>query len=486
MSIFQSFQTGLAIGQEQRKQRDIETARKGAADAYKAGNFEGATTGLMAAGLYDEADAYARAGDRTKAEARRTKYGDAFKSGSWTGLGEVAAGEGDFETVGYAQGQARGLTMQEWEDRDRAITEQKQGMEFLATSAANLRSLPLEARGQAAMDAIASSPFANDPAVMQAVQQAAADGRITDDELSQFEQQMLTAAQRLEAERWDKSFKREGEWHGDEVAHRNSQANANKMRPATPQELARYNLPANAPYQVDGNGQLYLIDGAGGDGAGRKYEKDAQGVLRYIDNGEEVFPGVGGPTETPKPLIGSEAMARVAAGLPNAKGAVQGLETLTFNSKATLLTVEGYDPASDWGAAVIEAIPDWGLLKGLARWTGGEDYQMFKDSYGAFEAGMLPIISGAAITDTEAKRQMQALQIKPGDSKQTKRRKLDLMAQMVEGVELAARGDTQGFLGVLDQVGQQSGAGPVKRSTGQATGFEDAPDEDLFLILRAE
>lgn len=220
-----------------------------------------------------------------------------------------------------------------------------------------------------------------------------------------------------------------------------------------------------------------------GAGANRPRAQDQNGVLRYIDTGEEVFPNVaknGGG----KPLIGAEAMARVAAGLPNAKGAVQDLETLTFNSKATPLSQAGYDPASDWGAAVIEAIPDWGLLKGLARWSGGEDYQMFKDSYGAFEAGMLPIISGAAITDTEAKRQMQALQIKPGDSKDTKRRKLDLMAQMVQGVELAARGDTQGFLSVLDDVGTKSGAGPVKR--GGATGFEQTPDDELFYILRGE
>jgi hypothetical protein len=206
MSIFQSFQTGLAIGQEQRKQRDVEFARKGAADAFKAGNFEGASTGLMAAGLYDEADAYTRAGDRSKAEKRRKDYGEAFKSSGWTGLGEMAAGEADFETAGYASGQARTQTLQDWEDHDRKIMEHKQGVEFLATSAGQLRGLPMEARGQAAMDIIARSPFADNPQVMEAVQRAAADGRITDEELTQFEEQMLTYAQRLEGERWGKQF----------------------------------------------------------------------------------------------------------------------------------------------------------------------------------------------------------------------------------------------------------------------------------------
>ncbi len=206
MSIFQSFQTGLALGQQQRKDRDRDMARQSAAEAFKAGNYEMAPTALMEVGDFEAADAYTRAGDRAKTEKRRETYGQTFKTGGWTGLGELAASEGDFETAGYAQGQARAKTLQDWEDHDRAITVQKQGVEFLATSAGQLRSLPLEARGQAAMDIIAQSPFADNPQVMQAVQQAAADGRITDEELTAFEEQMLTYAQKLEGQRWQKSF----------------------------------------------------------------------------------------------------------------------------------------------------------------------------------------------------------------------------------------------------------------------------------------
>jgi len=206
MSIFQSFQTGLAMGQQQRKERDRDTARKSAADAFKAGNYEMAPTALMEVGDFEAANAYTMAGDRAKADKRRETYGETFKTGGWTGLGEMAAGQGDFETAGYAQGQARAKTLQDWEDHDRQITVQKQGVEFLATSAGQLRSLPMEARGQAAMDIIAKSPFADNPQVMQAVQQAAADGRITDDELTQFEEQMLTYAQKLEGQRWQQSF----------------------------------------------------------------------------------------------------------------------------------------------------------------------------------------------------------------------------------------------------------------------------------------
>jgi hypothetical protein len=208
----------------------------------------------------------------------------------------------------------------------------------------------------------------------------------------------------------------------------------------------------------------------------RKTEKDQNGVLRYIDTGEPVFPDVETAPETAKPLIGSEAMARVVAGLPNAKQAVEDLDRLIFRSKGTMLTAKGYDPASDIGAATIEAIPDFGLLKGVARTVGGEDYQLFKDSYGSFEAAMLPIISGAAITESEGLRQMRALEIKPGDSEQTKRRKITGMKAMVSGVEKAARGDTAGFLKMLDQAGKISGAGPVNRG---GLNDEDAETEAL-------
>ena len=204
--------------------------------------------------------------------------------------------------------------------------------------------------------------------------------------------------------------------------------------------------------------------------AARPMREDPNGVLRYLDGAQEpVFSNVTTAPEASKPLIGSEAMARVTSGLPNAIKAVEDLDRLVFRSKGTPLSSEGYDPASDWGAATIEAIPDFGLLKGVARTVGGEDYQLFKDSYGSFEAAMLPIISGAAITESEGLRQMRALEIKPGDSEQTKTRKIAGMRSMVQGVELAARGDTAGFMSMLDQAGSISGAGPVKRDGAAAT-----------------
>jgi hypothetical protein len=173
----------------------------------------------------------------------------------------------------------------------------------------------------------------------------------------------------------------------------------------------------------------------------------------------------------PKPLIGAESMARVAAGLPNAKKAVAGLRSLVFNSKGTTFSQEGYDPGSDWGAGLIQDLGHFplaggavrGLTDPLSRIVGGADYQKFEDNYGTYEAALLPIMSGAAVTDTEALRQMRAVRIKSGDDDATKERKIAAMELQLTGLEMAVRGDIEGFLGLMDQAGELTGVGPVKR-----------------------
>jgi len=192
----------------------------------------------------------------------------------------------------------------------------------------------------------------------------------------------------------------------------------------------------------------------------RPRANDQNGVLRYLDGAQEpVFSNV---EKTPKPLIGTETMARVATGLPNAKQAVANLRTLLFDSKGTNLSMEGYSPLRDVGAGLVQDVGHipviGGLMRGVtdstARMLGGEDYQMFEDAYDTFEAAILPIMSGAAIPESEAKRQMQAVKIVPFDSKATKLRKLAAQDQMIAGLEMAANGDTAGFLATLENAGK--------------------------------
>lgn len=78
---------------------------------------------------------------------------------------------------------------------------------------------------------------------------------------------------------------------------------------------------------------------------------------------------------------------------------------------------------SDWGAATLDAIPDWGLLSPTARVVGGEDYQRYTQAAKSFEAAVLPVLSGAAVTDSEASRQIRANLPELGDTPQTLERK---------------------------------------------------------------
>ena len=63
-------------------------------------------------------------------------------------------------------------------------------------AALGLKGVPPEARGQAAMEILQNSPYSN-PQILAQIQQAAADGRITDDELDNFAQQTMSVAERV-------------------------------------------------------------------------------------------------------------------------------------------------------------------------------------------------------------------------------------------------------------------------------------------------
>jgi hypothetical protein len=266
---------------------------------------------------------------------------------------------------------------------------------------------------------------------MQALERAGADGMITDDEVISFRRELMTAGERQ------------------------AQADSNRS-------FDRSVLESDRNYELDRNADRRAAAAAAAPKAtaARPRANDPNGVLRYLDGAQEpVFSNV---EKTPKPLIGTETMARVATGLPNAKQAVANLRTLLFNSKGTNLSMEGYSPLRDVGAGLVQDVGHipviGGLIRGAtdstARMLGGEDYQMFEDAYDTFEAAILPIMSGAAIPESEAKRQMQAVKIVPFDSKATKLRKLAAQDQMIAGLEMAANGDTAGFLAALENAGK--------------------------------
>lgn len=152
-----------------------------------------------------------------------------------------------------------------------------------------------------------------------------------------------------------------------------------------------------------------------------------------------------------KPMVSSESMARVASNLPNLIAASDNLNELFTTQQPGLMAPEkGYRPGHDWGAQAVSAIPDWGLLEGVAKTIGGKDYQTYETEYSNFEAAALPIVSGSAVSDTEAKRFLNSIKIQMGDNDDIVTRKLQAKENFVRGLQAAATGDADMLQQVLD------------------------------------
>jgi hypothetical protein len=198
MSTFRAFQTGLEAGQQQAKVRRQDDARRKATEAYGMGNYEGAVTGLMSEGLTDEASNFNTLGQQAQTRKQQQGYATALGSAPdrRTGMQNLrtsAMQAGDPNTMMAVDEALKGM------DADQAA-QFGQGMEFLGQTALSLKGVAPEARGQAAIEAIQSSPYAN-PQILQQIQQAAADGKITDDELDNFAMQTMSVADRVKMQR---------------------------------------------------------------------------------------------------------------------------------------------------------------------------------------------------------------------------------------------------------------------------------------------
>lgn len=411
--MFNAFAQGSQVGGGIRKSQ----AQSKLSPMIAAGDYKGANAFAASRGDLEMMD-YLRPMAKEAEDADFNKrFGGMLATGDTKGAAAMGFADGRIEQ-GMAAGEY-GRTI-----RADQITDYQSGVAFLAQEAGSLKSVAPELRGAKALEVIAQTPWAQDQTVMAGIQRLAADGVISDQEIDEFVKKILTPQEQYQREQDAKLF--------DYGAGQDELAQSNWER-----QFAAARTTA----------------------VKREIRNDAKGVPRYVDNGEPVYPDV---TAAAKPLIGTETMARVATGLPNAKRAVAELETLLFNSKGTGLSMEGYSPLRDVGAGIVQDLGHIPVIGGAirggtnsaARMLGGEDYQMFEDSYDTFEAAMLPIMSGAAIPESEAKRQMQAVKIVPFDSEATKKRKIAAQKEMISGLELATRGDVEGFLTSLDRAGK--------------------------------
>jgi hypothetical protein len=408
-------------------------------------------------------------------EAGRKQIGNAFATGDYTGAANTAYGMGDLSTGMEISQYGKGLEDQAAEEKRVGLikygmgllqtpAEQRESMRPQITQALTTMGIPLDEQAAAGMD-LSDEGIKATLATLQD----------TDSLMAQYQSMMAPVEYDFQNVAGVGLVRTDPRAGNAEVAMASKRdpivVNGILVDPETYEPVGNYQTPAQTgaltEYQRQQLGlERARLEQSAAGGANRTIRNDAKGVPRYVDTGEPVFPGV---ASAAKPLIGAESMGRVAAGLPNMRQAVTDLKAaLGVNIEGgTATAVEGgYRPGSDWGALTLDGIPFVGDV--MARSAGGEDYQKFDNAYSTFEAAALPIMSGAAVTDSEAKRALKALRVRIGDTDEAVARKMANMDRMVSGLEAAARGDTSALQSI---VGAVNSGGATAADNGLPPGF---------------
>ena len=245
-------------GKTQRKDRERETAMKSIGNALAGGDITGAASQAFAVDpMYGmQIQQY---GDGRNALALRKDIGGLVASGDRKGAAAKAYGAGELEMGANIDAQIAQMTQQQRQDTLFLSGE-------LGNAALTLQGITDPQQRLAQWQQMQSrfvNDFGMDPATLAQFDPT------NDADLDDAIGRAQTFAARLEGQRADRAYDREGEyrtqdqnWREQQAAEARRQFNSGKMRPASPEELAKYNLPANAPYMVDGMGQLHLIEGA--------------------------------------------------------------------------------------------------------------------------------------------------------------------------------------------------------------------------------
>lgn len=136
------------------------------------------------------------------------------------------------------------------------------------------------------------------------------------------------------------------------------------------------------------------------------YETRDGSILNPTKNGNvQVMKG-------PRATASAEGRTRLALALGPA---VEAQRSLMKSEAPAPGAKQGVNPYNrDWGARMAEKVPfDNGVI---ARVIGGEDYQRYEQAARTIESSILPIFSGAAVTESEAKRFLRANQPQMGDA----------------------------------------------------------------------
>lgn len=170
---------------------------------------------------------------------------------------------------------------------------------------------------------------------------------------------------------------------------------------------------------------------------------------------------------------GSESRTRVALGLGPAIQA----QKQFYQSEGWKPPVDGAPGSAtmgsnpfnnDWGARVLESIPfDNGAI---ARAVGGQDYQSYEQASKSFESAFLPILSGAAVTPSEAQRMIRANLPQINDTPEMLATKARNRAMMINAAaDLAGKPRPFPKVGIMDMTGGPTSGAPAPATAATTT-----------------
>ena len=202
----------------------------------------------------------------------------------------------------------------------------------------------------------------------------------------------------------------------------------NNAPPAVGTVQGGYRFKGGDPAQEGSWEQVEPIDVSSQYGAGARQLPNGRIERVGPKGGVTSIGSVGGSSEA-SPLVGADARARFMTGLGPLKDA---------QANFAAAERDGNPINRDWGAALIDGISENPITKNLgdaaARFIGGQDYQNFSQARSTYESALLPILSGAAVTPSEAERLIRADVPQWNDTPETLARKARNRAQRINAV----------------------------------------------------
>ena len=192
MTTFDSFMKGYKVGDEQRQALEKRSALINAQQIYAQGGD--ATPELRKQGMFDEATQYEQLGQNRKKEQLSQTLGQKLNTGDIAGAQSEAYNAGEIDL-----GSKIGEISANMSAAERAKASET--MNWLGQNVVSLKSVPPQGRLQAALDMLNQAGMGGDQKAMAALQQAAADGKITDEEIDRFRMSALDIAEQFKVER---------------------------------------------------------------------------------------------------------------------------------------------------------------------------------------------------------------------------------------------------------------------------------------------